>query len=51
MSSGATTAAYLSIGPKVYGQQNLTGCGEFFLPISVGDLCWRASYQSCGSLR
>jgi len=30
MSSGATIAAYLSIGPKVYGQQNLTGCGEFF---------------------
>jgi len=39
MNSDDNKAANLSIGPKVNGQQNLTGFVEFFLPISLDDLC------------
>jgi len=37
----------MPIGPKVSGQLNVTGFVEFFLPVSVDDLCWLASYQRC----
>jgi len=36
MNSDANIAAHLSIGPNVNGQQNLTGFGEIFSPVSGG---------------
>jgi len=36
MKSDANTAAHLSIGPNVDGQQNLTGFVECFLAVSGG---------------
>jgi len=39
MNSDAKIDAHLSIGPKVTGPQNLNGFIEFFLPISVDNLC------------
>ena len=38
MNSDANIVAHLSTGPKVNGQQNLTGFVSF-LPVSVDDLC------------
>jgi len=51
MDSDANIAVLLSLGPKVNGQQNLTGFDEFFtsfwwitvdmLVISVVEMCFR----------
>jgi len=39
MNRDANIAAHLSTDPKVNGQQNLTGFVEYFLLVSVYDLC------------
>jgi len=36
MDSDTIIAVHQSLGPKVSGQQNLTGFAEFFLPVSGG---------------
>ena len=36
MDSDANIAAHRLLGPKVNGQQHLTGFAEFFLPVSGG---------------
>jgi len=50
MNSDANIAAHLSTGPKVNGQQNVTGFFSVFLPVSIDDLCSHASYQRCGKV-
>ena len=49
MNSAANIAAHLSIGPKVNGQQNLTGFVEFFYQYLV-DHGWHASYMCWGKV-
>jgi len=50
MNSDANTVAHLSTGPKVNGQQNLTGFVELSSPVFMDDLCSHASYQLCGKV-
>jgi len=45
MDSDANIAVHLSLGPKVNGQQNLTGFAEFFYQFLVNH-SWHASYIS-----
>ena len=49
MDSDTIIAVHQSLGPKVSGQQNLTGFAEFFYQFLV-DHGWHASYQCCGNV-
>jgi len=49
MDSDANITVHLSLGPKVNGQQNLTGFAEFFYQFLVNH-GWHASYQCYGNV-
>ena len=49
INSDANTAPHLSIGPKINGQQNLTGFVEFFYQYLV-DHSLDASFECCGKV-